>query len=623
VIAFHNFKNIEKLPTIQEKHRAWLRAYEGFNYSIAENEIHKMKWKTDPKTYYDKIWQPQINCIKERKDRTRIEFDGDSTRAKECLGLVQKKLEEEKWGYIKSTHKGKCDYLWIEFDRELKDKEKEAFLVWIQPNDSVIDLNFSSSKKMFAVLYATHWRHSLQREMPIKFFEGNKVPFDNLNIVPKKVKKQTIKNKGFTYVTGIKEASKIFTLDNQAERFNEIQPLFYDKTGLFWLWNKEKFKWEIVDEVDILNMIQLSTGKDVISSKNRTEILNALKQKGRLNIPEPIKPTWIQFKDKIWDVSKGDKFEATPKYFVTNPIPWKVSGDPRTPTIDKIFDQWNKESKQLLYELIAYCILPDYPVHRIFCLIGSGLNGKGSFLNLLTKFVGIDNVCSTELDSLISSRFEVTRLHKKLICQMGETNFSEINKTSMLKKLSGGDLIGFEYKNKNPFEDHNYAKIVIATNNLPATTDKTIGFYRRWLIIDFPNQFDEKIDILSTIPDEEFENLATNCVIQLNKILEKREFTNEGTIKERMERYEARSNFLETFLNEFTKESYEGYITKNDFYKKFIAWCSENRHRQMSETSIGLAMKKMGVESDRKRFDWMNDGRGGQARVWVGIEWKE
>ena len=170
---------------------------------------------------------------------------------------------------------------------------------------------------------------------------------------------------------------------------------------------------------------------------------------------------------------------------MTNPIPWKVSGDPRTPTMDKIFEEWvGKEYVPLLYEILAYCLIPDYPINRLFCLIGSGLNGKSKFLELLQIFVGMQNVCSTELDSLISSRFEVTRLHKKLVCLMGETNFGEISKTSILKKLTGKDIIGFEYKNKNPFEDYNYAKILIATNNLPTTTDKTIGFYRRWCIID-------------------------------------------------------------------------------------------------------------------------------------------
>jgi len=424
----------------------------------------------------------------------------------------------------------------------------------------------------------------------------------------------------------IKNASQVFTPLNQAKQFNKIQPLFYDKNGLWWLWNTAEFKWEIVDEVDILNMIRDSTGEDIISPKNRTMILNSLKQEGRRMMPKPIKTSWIQFKDLIVDIETGEEFNASPKYFVTNPIPYSMNKERfiNTPKMDKIFEEWvGKNSVQTLYEIIAYCLLPSYPIHRIFCFIGEGMNGKSKFLELLRKFIGSENCCSTELDILLNSRFEVTRLHKKLVCQMGETNFNEMSKTSLLKKLSGGDLIGFEYKNKNPFEEMNYAKILIATNNLPATTDKTIGFYRRWCIIDFPNQFTEKKDILTEIPEEEYGILAVKCLGILKDLLDKREFHNEGTLEQRKENYESKSNFLETFLKQSTDEDFNGYITKADFYKKFSSWSRENRHREMSETSVGLAMKKLGWESEKKYFDWLYDGKGGQARVWIGIKWRE
>ena len=38
---------------------------------------------------------------------------------------------------------------------------------------------------------------------------------------------------------------------------------------------------------------------------------------------------------------------------------------------------------------------------------------------------------------------------------------------------------------------------------------------------------------------------------------------------------------------------------------------------------MGMQMKKLGYEQGRKRFEWMNDGKGGQARVWLGIKWKD
>lgn len=422
-----------------------------------------------------------------------------------------------------------------------------------------------------------------------------------------------------------KKASQVFSPKGQAKIFVDIQPLFYDKNGLWWLWNAELFKWEIVDEVDILNMIADSTGEDVITPKNRTLILNSLKQEGRKKIPKPIKETWIQFKDTIMDIMTGERFSATSEYFVTNPLPWNLSQEniEATPTMDRIFEEWvGKDYVRTLYEILAYCMMPDYPINRMFCFIGSGMNGKSKFLELLRNFIGGENCCTTELDTLLISRFEITRLHKKLVCMMGETNFNEMTKTSILKKLTGGDLVGFEYKNKNPFDEKNYAKILIATNNLPTTTDKTEGFYRRWMIIDFPNRFSEQKDILAEIPQEEYSALALKCCFILKEVITARAFTNEGSVENRMERYEAKSNFLDKFLKEATEQDLNGYITSADFYKKFQAWCKENRHREMSETSVGIAMKKAGVEQDRRFFQWLFDGKGGQARCWIGIKWK-
>ena len=114
--AFSNFKEIEKLDNIQAKHRAWLRDYEGCIYSIAQDTKHLMKWATDPQKYKDMLWSPRINCMGRHKRRTVIEFDGDKVKAKESLEKVAIELKNRNWGYIRSSHEGKSDYLWVEFE---------------------------------------------------------------------------------------------------------------------------------------------------------------------------------------------------------------------------------------------------------------------------------------------------------------------------------------------------------------------------------------------------------------------------------------------------------------------------------------------------------------------------
>jgi len=628
VIAFQKFKQIQELPDVVDKHREWLKDYAGLHYSIALNGKDLIKWKQekDKYVYYNSKYSTEINKIEKHPRRLIIEFDDktegekDKEKTKKNIEFVKSILKTHQWGFIESSHNGACNYLWIEFSRGLTTKESQSFLKWITPEGGEIDLNFSNNNFRHPILFAIHWKHSNYREMPVEFYEGNQIDYDSLNL-------KTTKTKVKTSSIGYKTAFKIFTdKQEQAKKFEEIQPLFYDKSGCWWLWDSDKFKWELVDEVDILNMIGDAKDMDIISSKARTEILNSLKQQGRKLIPKPIKLTWIQFQDKIFDIETGETFPATSDYFVTNPIAYKLNADKieATPIIDKIFEEWVGASHvKTLYEFIAYCMLPDYPIHRIFCLIGAGMNGKSCFLRLLKKFIGEDNVTATELDTLISSRFEITRLYKKLVCIMGETNFSELSKTSMLKKATGQDIIGFEYKNKTPFTDVNYAKIVIATNNLPETTDKTIGFYRRWMIIDFPNSFSEEKDILNDILEEEYPCLALKCCNILHDLLKARKFTNEGTVEERAKKYEDKSNPLDKFIKEFCNtEDADGYIWKYNFEKKFNQWAKQNRFREFSDVVIGRKMKEKGIEQQSKPANWLNDGKGGLLRSWIGIKWK-
>ena len=414
-----------------------------------------------------------------------------------------------------------------------------------------------------------------------------------------------------------------------AKQFLKLQPLYYDQYKIWWVWNFRDYKWQIMDETDLLNMIAKSSRANTIRSRDRNEIIEALKQVGRENKPEKIKKTWVQFREKIIDIKTGEETKASPKYFVTNPIPWSIgANNTNTPTLDKIFGEWvGEDYVKTLYQIIAYCILPDYPLNRLFCLMGEGLNGKSKYLELITRFLGMANSASTELDLLLTSRFEITRLHKKLVCQMGETNFNELKQTATLKKLTGGDMIGFEYKNKDPFQDYNYAKILISTNNLPTTTDKTLGFYRRWLIIDFPNKFNEKRDILADIPEKEYRALACKCVVTLRELLEVKEFHNEGSPEQRGVRYEEKSNPFDKFWNEMVEEDVvDDHIYKFEFRKSIDEWCSHNKFRKLSDSFIKEKMREKGVNESRITVteDWYNQENAPPKRytAWVGIKWK-
>jgi P4 family phage/plasmid primase-like protien len=272
--------------------------------------------------------------------------------------------------------------------------------------------------------------------------------------------------------------------------------------------------------------------------------------------------------------------------------------------MDKLFIEWvGEKNKDLLYEILAYSCLTDYPIHTLFSLIGVGRNGKSRFLALVNNFIGCENISSTELDQLTESRFESAKLFKKLVCVLGETNFGLLEKTSIIKKLTGQDLIGAEFKGKNPFDFINYAKLLIASNSLPSSTDTSEGFYRRWLIIDFPNEFSEGKDILEIIPKEEYNNLANKVIEILPKLIDKGIFTNQGTIEDRKKRYIMASNPLSLFINSYCVTNIDAYIKYNELYLAYLHYLQVEKRRRISRKEFNKVLEDEGFQSEKTSRD--------------------
>jgi len=419
-----------------------------------------------------------------------------------------------------------------------------------------------------------------------------------------------------------KKASKAFSEDflEMADNFLDVQPLYYDNSRIWWAWKNDLMCWQMLDETDIMNLVDTNQMTDnTYHSVVQGNIIRSLQRRARIRSPKIPGYLHIQFKDCIVNVQDHLLLCASPDLFTTNPVPWEMGKSEDTPTMDKLFEEWvGKEHVQTLYEIVAFCCVPDYFLQRIFVMVGNGSNGKSTFMRILRKFLGEENCSASELEDLSKNRFESSKLFKKLCCQMGETNFGRLENTKRLKMLSGNDAISFEFKGKDPFVANNYAKIVISTNTLPITFDTTDGFYRRWVIIDFPNQFSEQKDVFGSIPDDEYRNLALKVKRLAHELWVRRSFTNEGDISQRKARYEERSNPLHQFLKEETVDDPNGYIPKWQLREGFTAFLAKKGLRVWSDPEISRTLRDKGVEDTQKSTvdcpGW---------RVWLGIRWKD
>lgn len=403
-----------------------------------------------------------------------------------------------------------------------------------------------------------------------------------------------------------------------ADRFLAETPMFYDRNKMWWLYDFEQFKYVKTDEVDIFNALdrQLYSGTQSIKYKN--EIIEALRRRARLKTPKTLTGPYVQFGDTIVNVKNRSQFKASPSFFCTSPIPHKIGKSTETPLIDKLFRDWvvgcgqDESWIQTLYEMFAYTMLNEQFMQRLFACTGYGSNGKGTMAKLLMRFIGIENVCTTELTQLSKGNFETSALYKKQLAIMGEVDSNDLKNTNLLKKLSGEDLIRYEFKGHTPFSEASPTTCLILTNALPLTPDHSDGFYRRWLIIDFPHQFPVAKDPVEDLPEEEYENLAAKCIEIAAQLYKTHKFTNEGTIDDRKNKYATKSNPLLKFIEKYCTEEVDNWSPFSLFYNKYLLYLTSQRLRKQAKNYVSKQLKEEGYNVAKVNYEIT--GSGGKAK---------
>lgn len=171
---------------------------------------------------------------------------------------------------------------------------------------------------------------------------------------------------------------------------------------------------------------------------------------------------------------------------------------------DTLFDRWARflrevfpgdrresyEKQNLLQQFFGYCFMSDCRYSKALFLYGTGANGKSTAMNVLEYIVGKENTATLAIGDL-GQRFNTQFLQNKLVNLATETNTRDPLSTEIFKAAVAGDPIKAEKKYGEPYQFRPFAKFVVAMNDTPVIPDKSFGFERRLLIIDFPRRFEE------------------------------------------------------------------------------------------------------------------------------------
>lgn len=254
----------------------------------------------------------------------------------------------------------------------------------------------------------------------------------------------------------------------------------------------------------------------------------------------------------------------------------------------------NKEDMTLLKEIIGYTFYRKMPFQHFFILVGTGANGKSVYLNLLREMQGNENVSNIALQDL-SDKFLKIQLYNKTTNIFGDLPKKSLNDAGIIKQLTGGDMICADVKFKGAINFYNYAKIISSCNEVPETPDVSDGFFRRAIIINFPNSFEgkENRNLLEELTTEQNKSdFFKDCIKQFKQAIKRNTLIRNESIEERKEKYIIYSNSAVSFCNYFLEYDPQSELKTDYLYTEYTKYCTNKKVPEKDQISFFKSLYK-------------------------------
>jgi putative DNA primase/helicase len=317
-------------------------------------------------------------------------------------------------------------------------------------------------------------------------------------------------------------------------------------------------------------------------------------------------------------------YDPSPDLMVYHRIPWEVDVDVLTRGLSKtreelvreveaelgevtdLFKSWVGDKWVLLYEIIGYTLLAgEYPLNKAVMLVGEGRNGKTTYLELVVRLLGRDNVVSIKLQDLTSDRlrFSVSQLYGKMANVFADLPSEALRNTGLFKVLTGEDSITADRKFRDPITFTNYAKMLFSTNELPKVYDMSTAFWRRWLVVEFPNQFPPNEDFRRRLYSEVLPRYASKILayslLLVAHVVREGRFSFEGSEVDYRELWLRETNSVYAFLQDMFKEGVlakdpEARVRTDELYSLYVRYCSREDREALPKREFTVELQRLG-----------------------------
>jgi putative DNA primase/helicase len=334
------------------------------------------------------------------------------------------------------------------------------------------------------------------------------------------------------------------------------------------------------------------------------------------NAPEPDRggKTLINLRNGTLEISEGTVKlrEHRPEDFLTYCLEYDYRPHAEAPLFTGYLNRVlpEKESRMIAQEFLGYAFTTGLKLEKVLVLYGSGGNGKSVFFEVVTAAFGKENIAHKGLGELCQKgdrgnghRAEV---ENRLLNYSSELNPAGAD-IDIFKTIVSGEPVTARRLYKDPFTYRPTVKMIFNANKLPAETERTDAYFRRFLIVPFDVTIPkEEIDVKlpQKIIDRELPGVLNWIIEGLQRITRQERFTDSSKAAEALQAYKEESNSVAQFVKEYTlRPNPDEFLPNRELYRSYTEFCNEAGYKRLSQVNFGKEMKALGFEADNRRIN--------------------
>ena len=277
----------------------------------------------------------------------------------------------------------------------------------------------------------------------------------------------------------------------------------------------------------------------------------------------------------------------------------------------------DRELIDAFQQVVGYTLLQDNPEQVMFILYGSGKNGKSKTIEVLSHVlaeyainIAAETLMSKRIDA--GPRSDIARISNSRLVSASEGESGSRLAESLVKSLTGGDIVTVRRLYENEIEFRPTAKIWYATNHRPIIQGTDDAIWRRIWLIPFTTAIpEEKRDPdIATKLLQEGSGILNWALEGLRKYRKAGRLIQPEKVKVAVEEYRNDSDILKEFLDAWCEFKERGEIKRSDFYRTYTDWCDQNHEKPVGSKKFNAMIRERGV---REKVDSAG------CRVWFGI----